>query len=150
MCKVLDIPQNKWYIGREFIIPKGAQINTNLNHIMRGNKHIWGKNPLKMNLNHWNANFSSNKKKNMNNKFKFENRFESIPFSIGNRQCPAIDISNKVLFVVLANLIIKYQFIQQKEKSNDQNSSDFNIKMNNTGIYMTIDPQIGVNALKRK
>ena len=150
-CQVLGNRTNKKIIGKEFVIPKNSIINTNLNHIMRGSTYTWGDNPLKMNLNHWNENkkFNLNYDSKNDSTFKFKQKIESIPFSIGHRHCPAQSMAKKALYLILANVIVNFTFAIAGEKDKNKDKEQSIAKMNNTGIFMVIEQTVPIGIQRR-
>ena len=90
----------------EYIIDESFILSPNYLYIMRDNKTIWGKDSSKFNINRWMT--KDNK--------KFENNTKSMPFSFGKRNCLGQVLAEKEIRILIANLILNYQF-----QSNDKN-----------------------------
>ena len=109
----------------EYIIDESFILSPNFLYIMRDNKYIWGKNSSKFNINHW---ITKDGKKNDNNKYNNHNK--SMPFGYGRRNCVGQLLAEKEIRILLANLILNYEFRSNDKDVNDENKNiEMDIKL---------------------
>ena len=119
----------------EYIIDKSFYIDSNLEYIQTQDNSIWGKNASKFNINHW---IKDGKK----GKIFYKNP-NSLPFSIGKRDCPGRALAMKAIKLIMAKLFIKYKFAFQ------DNSIDIDITYK-YGFVKQIYPKQNLVVAKRQ
>ena len=87
----------------EYIIDESFYIDSNLDYVMTQDSNIWGLNPSKLDINHW---IKQNSEK---GEIFFKNT-NSLPFSIGKRDCPGRMLAMKAIKLIMAKLFLKYKF----------------------------------------
>lgn len=85
----------------DYIIEKNTNIEANFGYILLNNKKLGF--DMKVNLNNW------LKKDETNGKLVFVNNKNSMPFSMGRRDCPGQSLAIKELYAFFGNLLLKYQ-----------------------------------------
>ena len=113
--------------------------------MLTGNNKVWNLNnngnnsndAMELNLNYW------LKRNGKTGKLAFKNNLNSVPFSVGNRDCLGQSLARKELLAFLSNLILNYKI---SPKNGDKKS--INIKYKH-GPTFVVDPQIPVRIKKR-
>ena len=90
---------------------KNTILEANIGFLHLNEKNTWNldNNADKLNLNYW-------LKKNSNsNTFTFVANKNSIPFSVGKRDCAGQSLAVKELYAFFANLLLKYQIFAPQD-----------------------------------
>ena len=101
----------------DYIIEKDCIIEPNLVFISKCNKQLWNLNndPMVIDLNYWLDDETK----------KFRYNKNSIPFSVGARDCAGQGLALRNLYALFGHLIIKYKVSAQ---NNDQDGINFDYK----------------------
>lgn len=134
------VKNTKTRIVYDYIIDGDANIQPNMAYLMLKKANIWNlsDNPVTLNLNYW------LKKNDKTSKLSFRSNNNSIPFSIGQRDCLGQTLARKELQAFLGNLILKYQI---EAPNNDPCS--LNIKYSFGELTFRVVPEIGVQISNR-
>ena len=125
----------------DYVIKSNSWLQPNIAFMCIGNEKVWNleNDPRDLNLNYW-----LKKDENNNGKLIFRNNRNSVPFSVGGRDCLGQSLARKELQAFLGNLILKYKI----EGQNDDPSS-IDIKFGFGDLTRTVKPQIPVLISKR-
>eukprot|EP01083_Nonionella_stella_P036937 100740_1 len=94
----------------EYVIPKGSIIMPNLSYCHVHDEAQWGKEPRKIELNHW---------LDENRKFKYNHKF--IGFGFGKRDCPGKTFAIKTMYFIFGMLMQRFRFTLRKDVDIVQN-----------------------------
>ena len=130
-----------------YIIPKYSYIEPNLPYLHRKNTNAWNlgagintsdnkEGAAMLNLNYWLEKDA--------NKVRFVVNHNSLPFSLGKRECLGQSLAKKELFAFLANLLLRYKLIAP---NNDASSMNIQYTFNQT--VTVVDPPMHVVIKQR-
>ena len=106
----------------DYIIEKNTFIQGNFGYLFLKNAETWNKdnNAMIMNLDYW-----LKKDENGTGKIIFFNNKNSIPFSVGKRDCLGKSLAMKQLYAFFGNLLLKYKILSP---NNDPTSINIQYK----------------------
>ena len=96
----------------EYIIDELFYIVENLDYVMTQDSNIWGENPCQFNIYHW---INMIHESNGETRQTFVKNPNSLPFSIGKRDCLGKTLAMKAIKLILAKLFLKYKFTFENE-----------------------------------
>ena len=99
-------------IKREYVIPKGTGVMLNLAFMHYGDRTKW-KETTAIDLNHW-----LEKKVGADGQetVTFKNRKDVFPFSVGARDCVGRSLALRLLYSIIATMILKYEWNRFDDK----------------------------------
>ena len=125
-------------IEYDYIIEKNSLIYPNLSYLLLNDKNVWNKSDdgMDLHLDYWLTTDTKGNKIFVNNK-------NSIPFSVGKRDCLGKLLAIKEMQAFFGNLLLQYQI------SKSHVEDDYKIHYRFGRFTSFVDPEMSVKVRKR-